>query len=315
MCYDLYMQDCNNIVKKIVVNVLLIVFLLLMAEVFCIIREANIIIKEDLNEKSSVKQIIEHLCSFIPYSYKEKREFQDLEKEMRSPAISSERGNKKQIIIAGCSFAYGYLLGEKDCIHTILSDITGRIVSNIAVPSGCQRETLWFFRNKDALGKYIVKNQDVDYVIYVRIDDHKRRLFFDLNTIAPQYKIADNGTKIEFLNDKLYRHTFLYRNLKLAKYYLTPQDKVWDLQNLFFREINKEIKKLFPNSRFVILDLDYKTDDRMKELTKDGIEIITLSEYFGDDFNKEEYLASDNRHPNGKFWKRTAEVLKEKLKL
>lgn len=301
------------LIKKITANVLITIFVLLIAEIFCILGEACVITKEDLNEKSSVKQITEHLCSYIPFSYMAKREFNDLVYPLRKPV--EKNTGKKQIIIAGCSFAYGLLLEEEDCIHKILSDMTGRTVSNIAVPSGSEREALWFFMNKDRLFQYINKEQDVDYIIYICIDDHKRRLFFDLDTIAPQYRVTDNGTDIEFLKDKLYRHTFLYRNLKLAKYHLTPQNEVLDLQNLFLRKINEKSKELFPNSKFVVLNYAFETSDRLKELEKDGIKVITLGDCFGDNFYKAEYKTIDNLHPNGKCWKRVAEILKKELNM
>ncbi len=300
-------------IKKITANILITILVLLIAEIFCILGEACVITKEDLNEKSSVKQITEHLCCYIPFSYMAKREFNDLFQPLRKPV--EKNTGKKQIIIAGCSFPYGLLLEEEDCIHKILSDMTGRTVSNIAVPSGSEREALWFFMNEDRLFQYINKEQDVDYIIYICIDDHKRRLFFDLDTIAPQYRVTDNGTDIEFLKDKLYRHTFLYRNLKLAKYYLTPQSEVLELQNLFLKKINEKSKELFPNSKFVVLNYAFETSDKLKELENDGIKVITLGDYFGDNFYKDEYKTIDNLHPNGKCWKRVAEILKEVLNL
>lgn len=304
----------KNLVKKITVNVLIAIILLFFTEIFCIFYETSLIIKEDLNEKSNAAQITEHLCWFIPFSYSIKREFDDTVCNLRKPA--EKNNGKKQIIVAGCSFAYGMLLDEKDCIHKILADMTGRTVSNIAVPSGNERETLWFFTHKDRLFKYINKNQDVDYVIFVRIDDHRRRILCDVGTIAPQYKVVKNGTEIEFEQDKLYRHTFLYRNLKSVKYFLFPREKqAKELENLFLRKINERMKELFPNSKFVVLNYAFETSDKLKELEKDGIKVITLGDFFGDDFFKEEYKAVDNSHPNGKAWKRVSEILKEQLNL
>lgn len=313
------MKRNKNLIKIIICNVLIVIILILVAELCCIFKESYQIANEAQNEHRNIKETGKNILLNISYSYMVKKGFDDFEKIMRKPAIPQKTNSlKKQIIISGCSFGYGYLLDEKDCIHTILSNMTGRTVSNISIPSGSQRETLWLFSNKETLDRHIVKNQDVDFIIYIYIPDHKRRLFYDLNQNAPQYKITKKNTEIVFLNYPLYSHSFLYRNLKLAKYYLTPHEKISELRNLFFREINKRTKKLYPNSQFVIINYCVDNDDnndKLDVLEKDGIKIINLVDSFENEMTKKENLASDNAHPNGNMWRKVAKKIITDLNL
>lgn len=144
------------------------------------------------------------------------------------------------------------------------------------------------------------------------MDDHIRRLYYDLNMCAPHYKIVDN-TKIQFLPDKLYMHSFLYKDFKLFSYIISSEKEKSDRFCLFMKEINKECKKIFPKSQVIVVLYTEEENINWKSLKQEGIKIIRVNTD-GHLYNQE-YLTIDNSHPNGKAWQEITSVVIKELKL
>lgn len=305
-------NNCD--VKKIITFVLFVMSVIISAEIFCVTQEIAEIVHVCISEKKSAKDTFEDLKWYIPFKYKTKREFNDLKHETRTPSYkSSEKG---QIILSGCSYAFGATLPEKDCLHTILSNITNRTVSNISIIGGSQRETLYILSNPEVLKRHIVWDKDVDYVIYISLKDHIVHLYKDSNPNVPQYQTDKNFSKITFVhNDKLYKHTFLYNEIKKLKYSMTSEEEQKKLRNLFFREINKEVKRLYPNCQFVILNYDTEADTELLSLEREGVKILSLQDY-NEEITTSKYMTKHiNRHPNRQAYEETAKIIKRELKL
>ena len=297
--------------KKFVVCILSILLILGLIEMSCIIQEVATIIEESqINHTKVTKKDIK---DFILYSYNKKKEFLPEEIEIRKSAIGTDK-NKKAVIIAGCSFAYGFLLDEKDCIHSTLSKETGRTVSNLGTLAGGIREFVWFLRNKEELSKHINNNFDVQYVIFIYYKNAKRKLFYDESLNCPQIQVNKDKT-ITILPDKPIYHLFSYKLYQLIKYDLMSEKTRNNLMTLYFNTINKETKILFPNSQFVILDYANEPTPEIQALEKDGIKVITLGKELNVDLTQNQYKTSDHIHPNAKIWRMTAKMLKEKLNM
>ncbi len=297
--------------KKIIVCILSIFLILGLTEASCLIQEVVTIIEE--SQKIHSKLTKDDIRAFISYSYKKKKEFMPEEVDIRKPAIGTNP-DKKAIIITGCSYAYGYLLNEKDCIHSVLSRITGRTVSNLGTLAGGIREVVWFLRNKDELSKHINNDFDVQYVIFIYNEDSKRKVFYDESLNCPQMKINKDKT-IAILPDNPIFHLFTYKLYQLIRYDLMTEKTKNEIFSLYFKTIDNETKELFPNSQFIVLDYANESTPELQDLEKDGIKVITLGKELNVDLHQKQFKASDNNHPNAKVWDLTAKMLKEKLDL
>lgn len=157
--------------KKYLVNIILLFFIFLFAEICCLVYESRIIYNEissfkDISQKQKIRDVIKY---FIIPTYFDKRHiiYRD---EIRNPAYT--KSNKKPVLITGCSFAYGLFLDEKDCFHSILSKATGRTVYNIAVPSGSPRELLFLLKNYEKDDKAAIippVKQKIRYSLFLQI--------------------------------------------------------------------------------------------------------------------------------------------------
>ncbi len=310
------MKYCFDIkrIRKIITLVLFVIIVILSAEVFCVTKEISTIIEICISEKKSAKEILTDIKWYIPFMYKTKREFNDLKHDFRAPIIKET--NKGQIILSGCSYAFGSTLAEKDSLHTILSDVTNRTVSNISIIGGSPREALYILSNQEMINRHIEKGKDVEYFIYISLKDHTVHLYKDSNPNVPQYKADKNYSKITFVhNDRLYKHTFLYNEIKKLKYSLTTEEEQKKLRNLFFIQMNAKLKEVFPNSKFVILNYDTQSDEELLSLEREGIKVMTLKDY-KDDITSSEYMTKHiNPHPNKQAYEETAKILKRELKL
>ena len=98
-----------------------------------------------------------------------------------------------------------------------------------------------------------------------------------------------------------------------SRYLFTSDKKQSETLGFLLKNVYNEQKKLFPNSKMVILNVDMNVDEGLKELEKEGVQVITLGDYI--DFENQKYKAFDNVHPNGLLWIETAKILEEKLAL
>ena len=302
--------------KKILVNIILLAIIFVLIEVACIIFEVT----ERLFEPFIVQEVkIPFKERVIDYgywfrnSYTIKREFDPTKKTLRYPVIMNS--SKRPILISGCSYANGFLLSEKECLHYILAHKTNRTVSNIGIVCASPVETLYYLRHKDILAKQINNNFDIEYNIYVFINAQKLRLFRDEDFRTQHYKIDPKTQEITFVPDKFIYHLFMYREYRRLVTMFTPQKKIDEVYNLFMRTINKEQKKVFPNSKMVIFAYAGEEDNALKGLEKEGIQVIYLGKETTIDWDCGKYKAPDRSHPNGLLWEEAANILQRKLKL
>ncbi len=231
--------------------------------------------------------------------------------------------NARPIIITGCSYAYGQGLEREQTFGYKLSKLTKRPVYNYSLYGKGLQNTLYMLQN-DMFDKSI---KDPEYVIYVFMSDQIRRLYTTvcLNDYSgyPVYKVKKDGSvELKSKYYPVYMQFYTYYLLKNIYFMYFDQDNLKKhsrLINAYFLAIHKEIKKKYPNAKFVILmynDIGNHFGLRMKPLKEDGIDIIFTSQLTrinlcGQGF----HLAEDDYHPSEEAWDIVTPALAKRLNL
>ena len=233
-----------------------------------------------------------------------------LKKYMRKP--SGLKYKKAPILIYGCSYAYGFSLEDEDTFGYKLSEKTKRPVYNFAVSSKGLQDALYLLRNDEKI------TPEPEYVFYVFINDHVRRMFINCNKIDNvkylTYKKSDGQLVENTDRFDLAERFYIAGIIKNSFYYAFKKvfDKqIYDLTRLYFISIKNEINNKYPNAKFIVLDYEngvenYLSPQKVKDLEKDGIKVITLNKVFKDKLKSDRYRNSYEkdiyRHPTGEAW-------------
>lgn len=270
----------------------------------------------------------------ITYDKILKNEIKEDETGFRITEVDKNINIKKAgIIIFGCSFAYGSKLGNKDTISYYLSKYTKRPVYNRAFSGWGIQGMLYQLEKNDFVKslKYNIKSnteKDIDYnniqyVIYIFIDDHLRRLVIPCSFFDNKFLFYKKNSKTNLLERKsniynMYWHSYIWRKLYRNKFEKSFSSRIYDeLLYLHFKQSNLQIKKLFPNAKFIILV--YNGDNIIKRiennLNNENIEVLYLSDLSNIDFSSDKYSIIGFNHPTGKAWETVSKLLVDKLNL
>lgn len=143
----------NKSTKIIFINILIIVFLLIIAEISAFIIEMNVLVKEGAFDN---KTTIQKISEMFKYYYKTISNYNEEPCNkylLREPIINDNF--KKNLVILGCSFAYGHQLKTKETLQYKLANQAKYNVYNLAMSSTGLRTTLWTLRNKELLQEYM----------------------------------------------------------------------------------------------------------------------------------------------------------------
>ena len=301
----------SNIKKNKNIGIFIIFFviaLLISAELICFIvtsvelnnykKQLDVVSdKEDLTKWKPGYKILQDfpVDSFRPYSVK--------------------NNGKKPVLWFGCSFAEGNFIPDGRTPYDKLSDLTGRTCINRAqCGSGLQ-----YIYNQLQTFDFKKIAPDVDYIVYVYIDDHLHRLY------AYQHNPLSNVFNIRYVykNKKLqkvpscikYLYSF-YLVQRLAniktKYQWRKEYIDHRLFNITIREITTKLKELYPSSKFILIEFstkdqikttDFLPDWEVKQLEEYGIDVVKLRDYTGDiDITDDKYWFEDKVHPREELW-------------
>ncbi len=241
---------------------------------------------------------------------------------LRKPV--GENFSKKSILWFGCSFAYGYGLNEEQTGSYKLSMLSKRAVYNRGIPSGSINHMLYQLKD-ESLYKAIKK--EPEYLIYtwIYVQNPRFKYFskFGSNDQNLQYKLV-NGKYTQVKINKCYKYYYPYilRNIqrKLENDSKYPEYEYFEE---IFLECMKEIKKHYPNIKFVILEYrsvgkfyeieEYPKFNRLKE---QGVIILDTKDLVKENMNLDIYkLAEFDEHPNEKAWNKIIPELVKKLNL
>ena len=323
--------------KCLVINIVVILILLFAAEFYAYKIELK---KEGASSsKASFPTLTKgDLKSNWIKTFKkiEKNEINEIESGFRPAVITKDVDKQKGIVLLfGCSYAYGASLTDKQTFSYKLQKQTQRLVINRAF-SGWGIQNMVYqlklndFKNhvfafvKDETNSNIsLKNDSVQYVIYLYMADHLRRLyvpcsFFDDKFIS--YSVKESTLKENGIFPTLYWYSYLLRSLYRSKFSYIENNYNDENKNYLlahFIEANKEIKKNFPNAKFIIFD--YSNSKIIKEadneLKNNGINTVYLSELSSLDFTTDEYVADKVLHPSEKAWDVIVPLFAKKLNL
>lgn len=241
--------------------------------------------------------------------------------------------NKKSVIFVGCSFTYGQAIYATENISYKIQELTHRKTYNKGNSDWGPQFVLRDIQNSSLFnGDEIV---EPEYVVYTLTSDHLRRIYIDyfsrLNDIIydlyriENNKLIFNEPKVRFVN--YIKMTNAVKNLNFLRYRLLPDDKKFDRLKLYLLTINDEIKKRYPDAKFVVIVYNPEADaashnikpfrtERWGELEKEGIIVIRFDTPEYNFLNGDEYVSQiDYVHPSAKVWEVLAPVISDKLGL
>lgn len=236
--------------------------------------------------------------------------------------------NKKPIVIFGCSYAYGFSLNNEQTFSYKLSKLAKVPVYNRAW-TGWSIQHMLYQTKLDELYKQI---PEPEYVIYVYINDHIRRLylltFSSWNILADEQNLRykeKNGQLVEIKNNnpilrqikRLYIvnkiHHIYVKNFILRK---NNKKNCYKFAIKHFKESKKEMQKHWKNTKYVVFFYeDGKENNYLKLYLKNlGFIIINKSDLTDEDLNSSKYLLK-NHHPNENAWNLLTPLIIEKLNI
>ncbi|MBQ9245080.1 hypothetical protein IJ182_02300 [bacterium] len=229
------------------------------------------------------------------------------------PASIVADATKKPIVLLGCSYTWGDYIEYENIFSSVLSRKTNRTVYNLGLSGGSLLEMLYILRNNDALKRLAPDRKDVEYVIYTYIGDHRYRLYFNFRPKSPHFRVSDHGQHLKYIHD----NPFLYSLLldKIKSHYVYKCNVSYKLQRLFIKETYREVKKKFPNAKFVILIYYDYGDEDWEELKNDGIIVLNVYDLVQFKINEDKDYQVQDGHPNGKAWNTIVPPLVEELDL
>jgi len=303
----------NKTLKIILVNFLFLIFLSIGFEVFFYVRDTDY-----FGKKYGVK----HSLKDIHYSFK-KEKFEnkfntDFKRDMRKPA--GLQNKKKPVLFLGCSYAYGQFLKDEETISYKISEKAKRPVYNMAYPAWGIQHAYYIMQNTPKI------EPEPEYVFYIFMNDHLRRMFVNCyrEDYAEnlQYKMKD-GKPVKIDNRyNIFDNSYFLVNIKNFLVYFYKKSEY--SQNLFLDyvyNLNNEVKRIYPNSKFVVLMID-KNDKKkkwklpyklMEKLGENGIKTVVINEITDINFSDNKYRLPKEkdffRHPNGLAWDVVSDAL------
>lgn len=290
-----------KIIKIILINLLVLFFLFVVFEYFLFLD----------NKKKSPND--EYHIGKIPYI--------NLLRPERFRPVSGLSFSKRPVIILGCSFAYGKFLNDDETLSYKLARYTQRPVYNYAVEGKAFQNALYILENKI----YDTNIKNPEYVIYVMMSDHIRRLYTNVcmaDFVGYPLYVFDKNGKLYMKKPyyPVYRqfYTFYFINNWIFKKFLEKDyNRHSKYVNAYFKAMNEEIKKQYPDTKFVILMYGNNNFGlNLSELEKSGFIIINTQDITGVNLLSREYQQSDtDKHPVAKAWDIVVPALADRLKL
>lgn len=319
--------------KIIAINLLVLCGLLLAAELFV----GGIVVRKELltehyvmqlhsdekvpdititkYSKEYVKRVIDrHFVSKFN-KYYELRDF-------RTPAVGKSYKGNKDIVLAGCSYAYGTGIEQEETFGEELArNLHDYKIYNAALEGGSPRETLYLLRNYKKCaeqGIFPENSANTKYFIYTFIGDQGRILFLDIFRISPVFKAYKDNNGIERLAYTEKRSIFDKSYIKFFfGYNYSPKlnDRMIKATTLYFSEMKLDVKKAFPNAKFILFVYDDENYDYdWSILEKEGITVLKLEEMSDIPIaSDEKYLYKS--HPNGLAWQIVVPILIKNLNM
>lgn len=298
--------------KIFVINFLLIIFFIIVLDFYAFStnpflmfapqpKNYNIFNLYLMNIKSCIKVI-------LPKNYKEYNEsiIYDHENAYYRPVIIGKNPNKN-ILLFGCSFAYGYRLNDNETFSSQLSKLTNYSVYNRA-DVGRSAQQMLYQLESDNFHKIIPKP---DYVIYMFIPEHiwRTNIIINNKNIREIYYKKTKNSHLILSDNLLERYVLIFCINALSKIYKVSEKTLTEFYFLHIYQAMDVIQKRWGNGVKFIFFI-YKDDDSedfqngFNEIEKRGGIVVKLSDLSNKDYNDLKYRIDENdSHPNAKAWK------------
>lgn len=236
---------------------------------------------------------------------------------------------KKPIVIFGCSYAYGYQLERKQTL-------TYKLAQNAKIPVYNRAYTSWGIQHmlyQSRIEKLYEILPEPEYVMYVFINDHIRRLyllsFSSWNILAEEFNLRykeKDGELIEIKNQNGFLNQIkrLYfankiQHLMTNKKMLDSKNRTnrYDFAIKHFVEAKQEMQKHWKNTKFVVLFYDKTANDKYlkDKLTENDFIVLDATTLTDENLATKKYLTQDKLHPNEKAWDILVPQITKELKL
>lgn len=316
----------NKLYKKIIVNILILLCVLFIIEIFSFFTIFSLIAKEFFFEKKY--RDVQNW-----FSMKNLRYIEDFATR-RPVSIPKKQSGKLPIVILGCSYAFGSTLNDNETFSSQLSEYTGRTVYNLGLPCMGTASALYLLENPS------IKEQipEAQYFIYLFIYDHLRRNYLNMpnnvyNYFGAHYFLDKNcDLHFKHLNKiQMFLHSFYtYRIIENAFCIYKMKKEDFSLFKALLKQIKSEINQKYPKSEFVMLVYDdylendealgggiFDDDKNLTQICNElGIKIIyTKQMKCGKSILERKYVSFDGWHPTKEAWTKIVPELSEQLGL
>ncbi len=234
--------------------------------------------------------------------------------------------NKKPVVIFGCSYAYGYRLNDSQTLSYKLANYAKIPVYNRAW-SGWGISHMLYQAKIEEIYRQI---PEPEYVIYVFIEDHIRRLylmaFSSWNILIDEqnlrYKEKD-GKLVEIKNTnpllrqikRLYIVNKIHHRYVLKYIYdFKNKQKCNDFAIKHFVEAKEEMQKHWKNTKYTVLFYNTQNEYLKNKLEENGYTVINTSDLTDKNLSSPVYMSKDY-HPKEAAWDLLVPPLTKKLEL
>lgn len=214
--------------------------------------------------------------------------------------IPKENNGKKPIVIFGCSFAEGLFLPNEEKFSYRLYESTGREIHNRAYCAQGLQYMLYQLEDE----KFYQEVPEPEYVVYVFIEDHIRRLYRECCPWIKSlfYKVDENG-KLKKIDNLLY-HTFPMMCVRKLSPEVSDYDKAYKFLRQHFIYAKELADKHWKNTKWIILVYEDIPLEYFEELKKYGYTIAPAKDLVPSDFytNLKYRLSATDEHPSKDAW-------------
>ncbi len=223
---------------------------------------------------------------------------------------------KGSVVVFGGSYAFGFNLNSEQTFSYKLSHLSKRPVYNRA----CSGWGIQHMLNQVRQSDFYNDVPEPEYVIYIMINDHFRRLY--VSTFMPSEMLLEyQNLRYAYKNGELVQKKINNKFLEfIHKLYLFQKIEHFYINNIILRKNNykeyfdfalehfiesrNEMQKHWNNTKYVVLLYNYFPNDELfiKQLKENGFTVVSLChDYSLPNLSNPEYRQS-NFHPTEKAW-------------
>lgn len=237
------------------------------------------------------------------------------------PIAGAEHSSKKPIVLFGCSFVHGVSLNDEQLFSFKLSKFLKRKVYNRAYFGWGPQNMLYQLRRSDF---YSIVKEEPEFAIYTYTSGHLERIYREVWGFETQtfYTLANNNLKESyFVPGKFPLYGYFAKQIRhfISIIKLKNNENSYKFMLKHFEETEKEIKKHWENTKFVVFIYNATDDEKemLKRMRKEkGFNIIFLDEISKINISTLEYRISEtDAHPNEKAWDTIVPLLVNKLNI